>query len=253
MKKILILTVFFILSFSISGCSSADRIELSDDESDAIAQYCAHLLLKYDKNKTDDRKLLDIDELKDIYKESDNNLETDDVTATPTPVPTSSENSSETPSASPSPSPAPTGSENTEDDVKSEASLSVLYESTGLKVEPVSCEMSKTYMENEVFTITAKDTEEIAAVKFLIKNESSGKIEADLSECGVQYLLYCKSGSKYSPTLSMLSNDIQFLDVKIEAGGSQEAVLLFIVNKGEEVLILRAVNDNDGKVYDKRF
>ena len=67
MKKLGFLITTLIVSLMLSACSS-DYIEISEDESNAIAQYCAHLLLKNDKNKVAERKLLDIDELEDYYK-----------------------------------------------------------------------------------------------------------------------------------------------------------------------------------------
>ena len=99
MKKLGFLITTLIVSLMLSACSS-DYIEISEDESNAIAQYCAHLLLKNDKNKVAERKLLDIDELEDYYME----LHKDDPTPTPTPV---EEDVTPTPTDEPEETPTP--------------------------------------------------------------------------------------------------------------------------------------------------
>ena len=70
MKKTIRLLLILLSSvFLLAGCASAEYIALTDEESDAIAQYCAYLMLKYDKNEVEKRKLLEVKELQDIYKE----------------------------------------------------------------------------------------------------------------------------------------------------------------------------------------
>lgn len=245
MKKLITLLTVLCLCVLLSACSS-DYIEISDAESDAIAQYCAHLLLKADKNKTADRKLLDIDELEDYYKE----LHKDDPTPTVTPV---EEDVTPTPSAEPESTPQPTGEvqpvvEPVPDEDMAET-LDELYAVDEFTVDFKGLSLTKTYSENAYSAISAKDGENICVAEFTIKNKSKETQTFVSSGSKVAYALYCTDGDIYAPSLSMLSNDIQFLNDKIEKDEQYTAVLLFILDEKDVPAKLRVESSENGKVY----
>lgn len=250
MKKLGFLITTLIVSMMLSACSS-DYIEISEDESNAIAQYCAHLLLKNDKNKVAERKLLDIDELEDYYKE----LHKDDPTPTPTPV---EEDVTPTPTDEPEETTTPTEPEEkpTEapiEDIDRAESLTELYDMEDFTVEFKSLSLTKTYSENAYSTLSAKEGENICAVEFVIRNTGSETKTFVSAGSKVAYALYCTNGDIYAPSLSMLGNDIQFLNDKIEKDEQYTAVLLFIINEDDTPAKLRAEGSESGKVYDKEL
>ena len=236
MKKLGFLITTLIVSMMLSACSS-DYIEISEDESNAIAQYCAHLLLKNDKNKVAERKLLDIDELEDTPVE-------EDVTPTPTDGP------EETPTPT-EPEEKPT--EALIDDIDRAESLTELYDMEDFTVEFKSLSLTKTYSENAYSTLSAKEGENICAVEFVIRNIGSETKTFVSAGSKVAYALYCTNGDIYAPSLSMLGNDIQFLNDKIEKDEQYTAVLLFIINEDDTPAKLRAEGSESGKVYDKEL
>ena len=247
MKKLYVFIMVFLLAGMLTGCASGN-IPITEEESDAIAQYCAHLLLKYDNNKTDDRKLMDKDELKDHYKE----LEKANPTPTPTQAPTS------TPEATKAPKPSKAEDE-TNDVTPTEAiptadnkaeSLTELYGLKGFDVKYSSGSLTKTYNENDYSTITARDGEMIFSASFKIKNNGKESQKFVSSDSSVSYILYCENGNSYTPQISMLSNDIQFLNDEIGVKKDFAAVLLFVVSETDVPATLRAEDGKTGKVYD---
>ena len=250
MKKLYGFIMVFLMVVMLVGCTS-ENIPITEEESDAIAQYCAHLLLKYDKNKVDDRKLMDKDELEDYYKELEK--------ANPTPVPSGDP----TPTPKPTKAPKPTSSDKTEKDNKPSAtpedtsdkagSLTELYGIKGFEVKYKSGKLTKTYNENDYSTITARDGEMIFSASFEIENTGKESKKFVSSDSNVKYVLYCENGNMYSPQISMLSNDIQFLNDEVGAKKDFTAVLLFVVSENDNPVTLRAEDGETGKVYDVKI
>ena len=258
MRKIALILVFILAASTLAACSSGQNIEITDKESDAIAEYCAYLLLKHDKNMTDKRKLLDVKELQDIYKENKGeSTDADSIsgTVTPTPVitpssvpdkdPDKSDTSSQEGSKDNTATPVP--SEIKDNTVKT---LTELYAQKIFDIDYVSYSISDDYSENEYSTFNAKTGEKILAVKLKITNNSNEKAKFVSADYPVSYALYCDNGDIIGPSLSMLSNDIQFLNDGISAGKTFESVVIFIIyeNRNESGFVLRGTNNSNGKI-----
>ena len=242
--------IAIVLAFAmlLCGCASEPQYNLTDKESDAIAQYCAYLLLKYDKNKTAERKLLDKKELEKIY-EAENEI-TEAVTPTPpttepdTPTPTPTE----APEVTDTPAPTP---ETTPEPQNLAESLTELYGKDDFTVEYGYYKLTDQYVENEFSVITPKqEGERVLALYFLIKNVSKNSKKFVSKDSNVSYFLYCDNGDVLGPQICALPNDIQFLNDEIAAGGSYDAVLLFFVNNDEKTYKLKAKDTETGYEYE---
>lgn len=262
MRRKLTVCVLVLILLMCTGCASGN-IPLTEDESNAIAQYSAYLLLKYDGKKNVNEKLMDWDDLEDLKEEQLKAEATPVPTTVPTDVPVAEPTAEPTsePAASPTSNPseeitkAPTKApveektnptQNTADYASSIAELygkdfNVIYKSYSL---------SKKYEENDYFTLTAPEKRKILAVYFDIKNNSSSEKEFDSKSKNVVYTLYYKDGSSLGAEISMLNNDIQFLKDKIKGDGTLRAVLLFYVNESEKDFTLRLTNSSTGKIFD---
>ena len=246
MKKIITFLTLVLAALVLTACSSENNIPLTEKESDAIAQYCAHLLLKYDNNKVQKRKLMDLDELEDYYKELHKN------DPTPTPVPT--EEITPTPAEDITSTPVPDDGDltpvPTEPEQDKAESLTELYGLEDFIIEYKASSLSKVYSENEYSSINAKDGELILAVEFSIRNIGSSDKKFVSSGSKIAYALQCKNGDIYTPSLSMLGNDIQFLNDEIEKDEQYTAVLLFIIDEKVAPVSLRAEDGETGRIYD---
>ncbi len=241
-----IIAFILLITMLLCGCASEPQYNLTDAESDAIAQYSAYLLLKYDKNKRAERKLLDKKELEAIYNEGN------EVTEAVTPTPTSSEPDVTTPTPTEEPkvtdTPEPTP-EITPEPKNLAESLTKLYGKDDFTVEYGYYKLSSRYVENEYSVITPKDGEQVLALYFLIKNTSKETKKFVSKDSKVSYFLHCDNGDVLGPQICALPNDIQFLNDDIAAGGSYDAVLLFFVNEEEKTYTLDA-KDNTGLEYE---
>ena len=237
--------IAIVLAFAmlLCGCASEPQYNLTDAESDAIAQYSAYLLLKYDKNKRAERKLLDKKELEKIY-EAENEI-TEAVT--PTPPTTEPDTPTATPTEAPevTDTPAPTP-EITPEPKNLAESLTKLYGKDDFTVEYGYYKLSSQYVENEYSVITPKqEGEQVLALYFLIKNTSKETKKFVSKDSKVSYFLHCDNGDVLGPQICALPNDIQFLNDDIAAGGSYDAVLLFFVNEEEKTYTLDAKDNTD--------
>lgn len=242
-----IIAVVLLMTMLLCGCASEPQYNLTEAESDAIAQYSAYLLLKYDKNKRAERKLLDKKELEDIYNAAS------DITETVTPEP-SKEPDIVTPTPTEAPditdTPAPT-QEITPEPRNLAESLTELYGKDDFTVEYGYYKLTDKYVENEYSVITPKqEGEKVLALYFLIKNVSKEKKKFVSKDSNVSCYLHCDNGDVLGPQICALPNDIQFLNDEIAAGGTYDAVLLFFVNDEEKTYTLRAKDNNTGYEYD---
>ncbi len=242
-KRFLSIALILIMLLS-AGCSSVN-IPLTEQESDAIAQYSAYLLLKYDNNKNSTEKLLDLDDLNDLKEEKLAAEATPTPTVTPTPTPTPE------PTAEPTAEPEPTAADKGEekDDVKYAESVSELF-GKDFEVSYKSFVLSDEYVENDYFTVNAPDNKKILSVNFEIKNSSSSEKLFESKNRNLVYTLYTDDRSYIAPEISMLGNDIQFLNDKIKGNSTFNAVLLFYVNENRKSFKLRITNTDSGKVFD---
>lgn len=262
MKRISIILVVVLLTLLLTGCSS-DNIALTSEESDAIAQYCAHLLLKYDKNKLYDSKLMDLDDFKKA-EEAKNPVSTVTPSLTPAIMPseTPADTSTVTPAVTPvvtpgysegegsdvqttdTATPEPTASPYTLDSMFSPEDIHVSYE---------SCEFTDKYHDsNGTLDITAKDNEHILVMNIRIKNLTSSVYIFDSKQFDIKYQLKSSSGKSFSPAISLLSNDIQFFnEQEIKAGESLDAILMFFVNSKDDKYTLRVLGDYSDKSSEK--
>lgn len=264
MKKQFFSIALILIMLLSAGCSSVN-IPLTEQESDAIAQYSAYLLLKYDNNKNSTEKLLDLDDLNDLKEEKLAAEATPTPTVTPTPTPTPEPTVEPEPTAADkgeddasvdiSPTSAVPGSDTTDpipdkkDDVKYAESVSELF-GKDFEVSYKSFVLSDEYVENDYFTVNAPDNKKILSVNFEIKNSSSSEKLFESKNRNLVYTLYTDDRSYIAPEISMLGNDIQFLNDKIKGNSSFNAVLLFYVNENRKSFKLRITNTDSGKVFD---
>lgn len=266
MKKAALLFCLTILVLSLTACSSEGNVKLTDEESDAIAQYCAYLLLKYDNNKNDDRKLLDVKELQDIYKErkgeDDENTEDKDLTPTPTSKPPKDdEKATPTPTQKPDqdkPTDAPTAAPTAVPDKDLVKSLTKLYSADDFKVEYKSYETTNIYEHSGGIFRSKDDNTDLMVVNFEITNTGSSAKKFDYENYPIDFELLLSDGQILKPhapaTILILNYLIWYSELdKIPAGKTVKAVLVFDIAKQDESLgfTLRATNSSTGKIYEK--
>ena len=246
--------MIFLTAF-LTGCSSSDSyIALTEDESNAIAQYCAYLLMKYDQNGTVDEKLLDIQDLEKLQAEAEE--ASGKVKVTPTPKPevsptkavsrdegqTSGSDDAGTETAAGSGSQQESRTAETSEYSISEAIGAEGFEFTFKEFEV--CEVYKG--SSDYYSLSAPKGKQLAIVYLDAVNVSDEQLVLDSLNLNTSYILtgYNDSGSdKYSAQLTLLEDDLMFYSKSFKAGESRTVMLVFYVTQNYNSYSLKIYGD----------
>lgn len=207
----LLLTLFLMLSL----CGCVNGPDISEEQSDLVAEYAAGVLLRYSNQY--DRRLITKEQIeKENQKKNADSTATPETTvapsATPTPVPSSADE------------PVPDGS-GTEAQVteRPTVALNEIYRVEGVDFSYQSYRFCKKYNSQ----IRAEDGQTLLVVEFNVKNQSGKKKKVSLGKKKISYKLTVDN-SEYQPSISILENmGLNYLDTTIPAGKSENAVLIF--------------------------
>lgn len=228
MKRLKMIIVL-LLSLTLTGC--IQKYTVTDEKSDAYAEYMAGLLLKYDKGY--EQSLIPEQEL----TEGD---QTDTVAEgnTPTPVPegttdTTGDNTAQSDSAA-----------------SNEASLTEVVGLEGFEVKYTGYKLADTYPEDTDaagFTLTPRQGYQLLVTEFSVKNTSGKKKELNLIDTNITYQLDINVGTVYKPLLTLLQNDLQYIDITIDKGKSENVLLVFEVSKDTDMSNVNLIVSNNDK------
>ena len=193
---------------SLTGC--ADIKNLSEEQENEIAEYAAGVLLQNS----------------DKYSYRLITKEEKEVTETPTPMP-----ATPTPTSQASDAPQESQPEQTAaapEDSKKEVSLDDLYHLKGVSILYTSYRLADKYGSSQ---IRAEQGKKLLVAEFSLKNNSGAKKKVKLIDRRkITYQLNV-DGTTYSPQISLLENQLDYLEAVIAKGKSQKAVLVFQVDK----------------------
>lgn len=227
MKKRIIIAGLSVMLCMMCGCLEATP--LTDAEMDVVAEYAASLLLKYDTNY----------ETPLYYAEERLEMLTPTPTPSPLPTPTPSavpdtEGTSQggsvaepEPTATPTPIPAFNAEETT-------IQLTELFGAGNIVVSCEGYQLLKSVQSTEYFSLVAKEGRQYAVVGFLLENTSEEDLVFNASAKGMEYSLDVNVGTVSRVSLSMLENDLQYMEIAVPAKGRAKAVLVFEI---EDTLI----------------
>lgn len=191
----------------LTGCGA---IELTDSESDLIAEYAATVLLKYSVTYQPklQEEVVEIETTQDIYT-----------------IPTSA-NVSNTPN---------TG-QNTPSNPSTEAPSKTLSEALGVaaegfQVEYAGYELAKIYPDTEdtYFAMRATGNHQLLVMKFHITNHSGAEKECDILSKERSYRCLVNDTERFGAQLTMLLDDLASFKEVFSAGETKQAVLIFQV------------------------
>lgn len=206
-------TVLAVSVLSLTGC--ADIKNLSEEQENEIAEYAAGVLLQ-NSDKYPYRLI--------TKKEKEVTETPTPMPATPTPTPTSA-------AAQASDAPQESQPEQTAaapEDSKKEVSLDDLYHLKGVSVLYTSYRLADKYGSSQ---IRAEQGKKLLVAEFSLKNNSGAKKKVKLIDRRkITYQLNV-DGTTYSPQISLLENQLDYLETVIAKGKSQKAVLVFQVDK----------------------
>ena len=233
-KKLLMLAMAAIVTVNLSACAIGDT-GLSDDELKQVAEYAAKLVLKHTRNYEPTlQEELSIKENPNIGNEDLNVAGKSKVKTSETTSPSSINDGEENDKTeNENPDDKSKDINETNDDKDTAATLNDIYAKEGFEVVYGGAGEYSRYPKNEgYFSLVAADNMKLYVVEFSIRNKTDKSRKFSHSE-GVSYNLTFDGENYYKPSLTLLENDMQSIEVNIGGGKSSKGVIVFNVAKNE--------------------
>jgi hypothetical protein len=204
---------------------------MTEQESNIMAEYMAGVVLKHSGYKEtlvypESKKTLDVQEV-------NSGLDTGSTQAPTTPT---------TPTTSPAQSPttSETLAENqnpTKDPITQLESFNDLIKNKDFDVKYADFALLDKYpsKSSDYFDLEPNSGNKLFVVKFNVTNLSDKTKIFNLIDQSLNYKLDNNSGNSYAPMKTLLTNDLQFINVNIAAGDSYNAVVVFEVPKDIDI------------------
>lgn len=230
--------MFCLSAFLLVGCEQV--VDLTDEETQLIAEYAAELLLKYDINYEDrmDEGYQKAEEMASEELEKFINGETTEVT---TQIASTEEGSTKT-AVEGNQSREDTGDvdeeEPTSDEVLvgTESNIAVIAGIEGADITfreySILDKYPATDEQGEFIYLEASQGYQLLVLHFDVVNKTQEVLPVSMIDVGLDYRVVCNGSKTAKPMLTILMDDLGTLETNVEPGASQEAVLVFQVSEG---------------------
>jgi hypothetical protein len=217
--KRLKLVMIFLFVLPLSGC--VNEYNLTDKQSDEVAEYMAGTLLENDKEY--DQKLILPD-----------NVQTEDInTAAVTQSPSQTSLPDNTASES---------DNNNAAETKKNYTLTEVIGKKGFSVKYIAYKLTEAYPENAestYFTIEPRENYKLLVLSFKVTNTADKAKTFSPSNDDILYKLKVNDSTTYKPLLTLLKNDLQYIEVNIGSGESKNVLLVFEVPKASDLSAMK--------------
>lgn len=208
MKSLKYLKILFVMLLSISLTGCIQDYSVKEGREDSIAEYMASVLLKSEYSYKQDL-ILPEDDTEWIVTdgtEADNENHDSDLVNAKEPANSSQE----------------------------ESSLTQVVGVKGFSVQYKSYKLVDSYPENTEnadFSLSPRQGYQLLVATFNIKNTLKETENINLIKSGITYKLDVNTGTVYKPLLTLLKNDLQYIDLDLGSGNSKSVLLIFEVSK----------------------
>ncbi|SHO51352.1 DUF4352 domain-containing protein [Anaerocolumna xylanovorans] len=214
MKKTFLMLVLA-CGLLLTGC--AQLTGLTDKQSDVIAEYMAGSVLRYTDNYMEGL----------VYPEDIADKTSDKTTDTKE---SSDNNSSKTDDKAQTES---TAAESTSAKAGSSMEYQKFYKILSDDSYQVKFKGFKLYdsyaQRDNYFTLQPTDGKKLLVVNFKVTNTTKKAVKVNLGKIHIDYKLHTANGKAYSPMVTLLDTDLNYLNYTLKGGKSDDAVLVFDV------------------------
>lgn len=220
---------------SLTGCMKP--YPLSDSQTGMVAEYMAGILLANDKEYSS--SLLNQQEIEEIQEEEKRKEERKQ----------EEDRDKEESDRNESASSTAGGNQNSEKQ-NIHYTLAELMGDSNFDIKYTSYKLVNTYPEDEsnlVFSLNPREGYQLLVVNFSVENITDTDKTIDLSKSKIQYQLDINVGTVYKPQLALLENNLQYIDMTIEAGATIPAVLIFEVSSDIDMSNINLIISKDSK------
>lgn len=254
-KKFVLLVLTVVMAINLSACDTGDT-GLSESELNQVAEYAAKMVLKHTRNyKPTLQEELEIKENPNVVKEDFSKADED------TNVDNNEKNNSNTSSSiennadinndknSSGDNSSTSAINETDENSDTAATLNDVYKSDGFEVVYGGAGEYSRYPKNEgYFSLVAADNMKLYVVEFSIRNKTDKKKKFSQND-GVTYNLTFDGSNYIKPSLTLLENDMQTIEVAIAGGKSSKGVIVFNVPKAADRNKAKLKVSNGNKSY----
>ncbi|MFT4143650.1 MAG: hypothetical protein QM644_04285 [Mobilitalea sp.] len=212
MKSLKYLKILFVMLLSISLTGCIQEYSVKEGREDSVAEYMANILLRSDYNYKQEL-ILPEDDTEWIVTDGAviNNEEQDSHSA---------------------------DEEEPANSSQEDSSLTQVVGVNGFSVQYKSYKLVDSYPENAEnadFSLSPRQGYQLLVATFSIKNTLKETENINLIKSGITYKLDVNTGTVYKPLLTLLKNDLQYIDLDIGSGKSKSVLLIFEVSKDADI------------------
>ncbi len=229
------LVLLTLLMLSLTGC--LHEYQLTEESTEVVAEYMAGVLLNKDENY--ERHLLSWEEL-NITTEEDaerpDNSGNEDIGDESKEEP---DKDKQTPIR---------GEESTESN--KDYTITEVIGADHINISYNSYKFYNVYPEDETnayFSLTPMEGNQLLVVSFTAENLTDKEKRLDLRKSKVDYQLDINVGTIYKPLLTLLENNLKYIDMKIGAGKKEEVLLIYEISKDLQVDDINLIISNGAK------
>lgn len=217
----MIIIMFFALS--LSGCIKENKV--LEEKSDAVAEYMAGLLLKYDDQY--EQSLIPLD----VMFEDDADI----TMASPTPSLITADNNSYV------------SGMNVDSPIYS---LTDVIGNKNFKIDYTGYKLTDVYPEDSEslgFSLSAREGCQFLVANFIAENITKETQKLNLAKDDISYEMDAGNGVIFNPLLTLLENDLKYIDITVGGGKSRKVLLVFEITKDSDISNLNLMISRDGK------
>lgn len=228
-RKKLALLILSLCAVFLTGCEKA--VDLTDEETQLIAEYAAELLLKYDVNYVDrmDEGYRKAEEMSSEALENAMNGEITTEVSTDNVVTEekTTEQSTET------------GVEDVQSEeettIRTEKNIAAIAGIEGAKITFREYSVVDKYPtageQSDFLYLEASEGYQLLVLHFDVENTTSDILPVSLIDKELEYRIVCNSSKAANPMLTILMDDLGTLETNVEPDTPQEAVLIFQISE----------------------
>ncbi len=248
-RKSIILVMLSFCIFGLTGCTKV--IDLTDEETQLIAEYAAELLLKYDINYVD---RIDEGEKKEKELLSEEMQTTQETTQMP---PEQVQESIEVLEQNEEQQRTESDAEVEKPDAQIETDVAKIlgFEDVTITFRDyvVVDKYPATDEQGEFIYLEASQGYQLLVLQFDVKNTTSDIVNLSLIDEEVDYKIVCNETKAAKPMLTILMNDLGTYEANVQPDTQEEAVLIFQVSDGmkdilETIDLYVTYNDSESKI-----
>ncbi len=243
-RKVKLVLAFSALVLSVAGCGNAVP-EMTEEERREISEYAAVLLLKHDANSRS--RLVDVTVIEEEERKQAAWEEAGKTEMTELPEDEGMRPVEDTPII--------------EEDKEVNNSSNSLEEyfslQQGVNIDYVGYRLCESYPENgeeDYFTLEASEGKKLLVFDFQIQNNGGEALDVDLFAKGASYRVIINEKHSYNMMTTMLMNDLSTYVAQIQAGGSDNLVLITEIDQStaDGLNAMNIYLKNESKQYNIR-